>query len=160
MLMKPKHISVDAKENRFWNIFISSQIPFIALISILFAVWASSDALAYELNKNSNYSLEEGIQEDVTVTSSTTVINLAHDANRHPFGPNIPEPTPENESDGSDEDEKEDSLDDEWGNTFTTATLHDIAVEKNQSFHLRRGLQNRTVRPLFMLYHSWKNFIS
>ena len=158
MLFKQKHINTESRGNRLWQRVLIFQMHLAAWILLFAGVSFSTEARALELISNSS-SIEESIQDEiVSAPSSVSIVNLNHDSNHHPFGPNTPEPTPEKEL-GSDEDE-EDTLDEEWGNCHVAATLHEISVEKNQSFQLTRGIQNRTVRPLFMLYHSWKNFIS
>jgi hypothetical protein len=143
------------------KILIKNRSPYLRKIflgfSVLLALIFSFSTYSFAGESNSNHSDESTVGES---TSIQLPDNLSFSEN--PFDSNLPDPDPAEPEEAEEEEkpEKEDTSE-KACKAIGKATEFCIGnLEKDQGVRFSQSLQHRKSIPFFILFHSWKSFLS
>ncbi|KEO75571.1 hypothetical protein [Anditalea andensis] len=135
------------------SIFSKSLMAFVVLILSFFSF--SIDGFSYP-NQSADHLQQTSIEQDTFTFLSNDGVNPYAKA---PFLPDNCDPTPEEQED-TNENESEKDLENGWENKFLNGFSPDLFTNNIDADYLSVSLHHRKTIPFFILFHSWKSFLS
>ncbi len=147
--MQASKILIKNRSPYLWKLFLGYSV----LLALIFSF--STYSFAGELNSN---------HSDESTVGESTSVHLPHDLSfsENPFDSNLPDPIPgePEETEEEEKPEKEDTTEKACKAIDKAAESCIGNLEKDQGARFSLTLQNRKSIPFFILFHSWKSFLS
>ena len=151
-----KNIKAKNLRNGFGHRFLKC---FFLILGVAF-LWAGAGASAFGALPGSgdsdDHSCENANSENL---NSQDFFDLSFDFSVDPLDKNFPEEVPEL-PDTPDENENEDKVNDVWDGDGYAFLIADLRPLDSNPDSFLRAIRKRSTRHLFVLYHSWKSFLS